>query len=80
MQPLTRFSAANHIYGKQKDGRFCLVVRGDDISERFSAISGATNHQQDDPALVRRRTGGLDRVHVVFSGYVAWRLRICTFY
>ena len=70
----------NRAYGKQQDGRFRLVVRGNDFSERVSSVSGAANHQQDDPALVRRRTSGLDRVHVVFSGYAAGRLRVCAFY
>ena len=52
-------------------------VSGYYFSERFSAVSGAADYGPVHPALVRRRSGGLEQLPAVLSGGLAGRIRLC---
>ena len=52
----------------------CDALRGNHSPRRVSALPGAADHRQDDPALVRRRRGGLDGLHAVLPAAARRRL------
>jgi len=54
-------------------------VRPDDFSRRLSAVPSPAAHRQIHSAVVRRRTGSVDHVHVIFSDPAAGRICLCAF-
>src|SRR6476646_5013455 len=51
----------------------------DDFYRGLPALPGAASDCEVHPAVVWRRAGGLDDLHVVFPGIAAGRLRLCAF-
>src|SRR5208337_4101369 len=56
--------------------RIHAALRSNDLFQRLSAVSAATDHRQADPAVVRRLGGGVDDLPGVLPDHPAARLRL----